>query len=134
LNDLKFIIQVCKGLIRHHRARRTLMFYSVLIAIILAFSGSTILWPLLRNHPFIFLGYWAVCVSITFLAVLLAFYDMAKVREEGRLERQRLREEYLESIKNAVHAPLAPSDKSDPSDPSDPSKLPPKRESMGSSE
>ena len=77
------------------------MFYSVLFAIILVFAGSTVLWPLLRNHPFIFLGYWAFCVWITFLAVLLAFYDMAKVREEGRRERQRLREEYLESIKNA---------------------------------
>ena len=49
------------------------MFYSVLIAIILAFTGATFLWPLLRDHPLLFLGYWAVCVSITFLAVLLAF-------------------------------------------------------------
>jgi len=98
------------------------MFYSVLIAIILAFSGSTILWPLLREHPFLFLGFWAACVWITLVAVLLALYDMAKVREEGRLERQRLRAEYLESIKSA---PVAPSD---------PSEAPEKREGTRTSD
>jgi uncharacterized membrane protein YbhN (UPF0104 family) len=75
------------------------MFYSVLFATILVFSGATVFWPLLRNHPFLFLGYWAVCVWITILACLLAVYDMAKVREEGRRERERLRAEYLESLK-----------------------------------
>jgi len=98
------------------------MFYSVLFAIILAFAGSTVLWPLLRNHPFIFLGYWAVCVTITFLAVLLALYDMLKIREEGRRERQRLREEYLESIKNAS------------SDSSHSSEMPEKREGREASD
>jgi uncharacterized membrane protein YbhN (UPF0104 family) len=119
LNNRKFIIQVCKGLIRHHRARRTLMFYSVLFAIILVFSGSTLLWPLLRNHPFLFLCYWAACVWITFLAVLLALYDVAKIRQEGRLERQRLREEYLESIKNAPPAPSETREKRTGTDNSD---------------
>ena len=90
------------------------MFYSLLIAIILAFAGATFLWPLLREHPFLFLGYWAACVWITFLAVLLAVYDLAKVRDEGRRERQRLRAEYLDSIKNA---PPTTSDASGPSDP-----------------
>jgi uncharacterized membrane protein YbhN (UPF0104 family) len=125
VNHRQFIIQVCKGLIRHHRARRTLMFYSVLFAIILAFAGATVLWPLLRNHPFVFLGYWALCVSITFLAFLLALYDMAKVREEGRLERSRLRAEYLESIKSEL--PAAP-------DLSDPSGAPEKRRGTGTSD
>ena len=84
------------------------MFYGVLFAIILAFAGATFLWPLLRDHPFLFLGYWAACVWMTALAVLLALYDMAKIREEGRLERQRLRAEYLESIKNESAAPSEP--------------------------
>jgi hypothetical protein len=131
LNNRQFIIQVCKGLIRHHRARRTLMFYSVLIAIILAFAGATFLWPLLRDHPLLFLGYWAACVWITFLAVMLALYDMAKVRDEGRRERQRLRAEYLESIK------IGSSDLSDLSDQSKsakPSKMPENRRGTGTSD
>lgn len=95
------------------------MFYSVLIAIILAFTGATFLWPLLRDHPLLFLGYWAACVWITFCAVLLALYDMVKVREEGRHERERLRAEYLESIKNALP---------------DPSGMPEKRKGTGTSD
>jgi uncharacterized membrane protein YbhN (UPF0104 family) len=131
LNNREFIIQVCKGLIRHHRARRTLMFYSVLISIILVFSGATFLWPLLRDHPVLFLGYWAACVGMTFLAVLLALYDMAKVRQEARLERLRLRAEYLESVK---HAPPPPSDESDLSDPSDSSRMHEKSQGTGTSD
>jgi hypothetical protein len=111
LNNARFIIQVCKGLVRHHRARRTLMFYSVVVALLLAFAGATLLWPLLREHPFFFLCYWAACLWITLLAVLLAFYDMVKIREEGRRERQRLREEYLESIKNAPPGPSGAQEK-----------------------
>jgi uncharacterized membrane protein YbhN (UPF0104 family) len=119
LNNRDFIIQVCKGLIRHPRARRTLMFYSVLFAIILVFSGATVLWPLLRNHPFLFLGYWAVCVWITILACLLALYDMAKVREEGRRERARLRAEYLESLKLPQVSASDTPEKKIPASPSD---------------
>ena len=73
------------------------MFYSVVFAIVLAFSGVTGLWPVLRNHPFIFLAYWAACAWLTLLALLLALYDMAKVREEARRERERLRKEYLDA-------------------------------------
>jgi hypothetical protein len=97
VNNAKFIIQVCRGLIRQNRARRTLMFYSVVIAIVLSFAGVTGLWPLLRKHPFVFLVYWAACAWVTLLAVLLAIYDMAKVRQEARRENERLRKEYLET-------------------------------------
>jgi len=72
------------------------MFYCVLISIILMFAGVTGLWPHLRHHPFIFLGYWAFCAWMTLLAVLLAIYDMAKVREDAKKEREALRKEYLD--------------------------------------
>jgi uncharacterized membrane protein YbhN (UPF0104 family) len=85
-----------------------LMFYSVVIAIVLVFSGATLLWPLLRNHPFLFLGYWAVSVWVTLLAVLLALYDLVKIREEGQKERKRLREEYLGSTENTRPDPSKP--------------------------
>jgi len=72
------------------------MFYCVLISIVLAFAGVTGLWPHLRQYPLIFLGYWAFCGWMTVLAVLLAIYDMAKVRQEARKERDKLRKEYLD--------------------------------------
>ncbi len=100
MNNPKFIIQVSKGLIRDQRARRTLMFYTVLISLVLLFAGSTFLWSLLREHPFIFLAYWIGCGWITLLAVLLALYDMAKVRGEVRREKRRLERELIEKAKN----------------------------------
>ena len=41
------------------------MFYSVIIALVLLFAGSTLLWNFLRDHPLVFLAYWAVCAWIT---------------------------------------------------------------------
>ncbi len=96
MNNAKFIIQISKGLIRDNRARRIVMFYSVLTSLVLLFAGSTFLWGLLRGHPVIFLIYWAGCAWITLLAVLLAFYDMAKVRGDARRERRRLERELNE--------------------------------------
>ena len=100
VNNPKFVIQVSKGLIRDQRARRTLMFYSVLVALVLLFAGSTFLWSLLREHPFIFLIYWVGCAWVALLAVLLALYDMVKVRGEARRERRRIERELLEKAEN----------------------------------
>ena len=101
MNNPKFIIQISKGLIRSQRARRTMMFYTVLISLVLLFAGSTFLSRLLdpHEHPFIVLAYWAGCAWITLLAVLLALYDMAKVRGEVRRERRRLERELSEKAK-----------------------------------
>ena len=95
MNNLRFVIQFSKGLIRAPRARRTLMFYSMLVVLLLIFAGSTFLWPMLREHPFVFIGYWGVCAWITLLSVLLAFYDMASVRLQAKRERQRLLDAHL---------------------------------------
>ncbi len=96
VSNARFIIQISKGLIRDQRARRLVMFYSVLAALVLIFAGSTFCWSLLRAHPLVFLIYWAGCAWITLLAVLLAFYDMVKVRAEVRRERWRLERELIE--------------------------------------
>ena len=96
MNNPKFIIQISKGLIRDQRARRIVMFYSVIIALVLLFAGSTFLASLLRGHPVLFLIYWAACAWVTLLAVLLALYDMLKVRAEVRRERRRIERELIE--------------------------------------
>ena len=83
MNEPKFVIQVSKGLIRDQRTRRTLMFYTVLGALVMIFAGSTFLQALLdpKEHPIVVLVYWAASAWITLLAVLLALYDLVKVRE-----------------------------------------------------
>lgn len=95
VNNARFVIQISKGLIRDQRARRTLMFYNVLVVLVLVFVGATFLWSWLREHPLFFIGYWGLCAWLTVLAILLALYDMAKVRLEARRARQQLEEEFL---------------------------------------
>lgn len=100
MHDPKFVIQISKGLIRSQRTRRTLMFYSVVLSLVLLFAGSTFLWALLRDHPVLFLVYWVGCAWITLLAVLLAFYDMLKVRGEAKRERRRIERELIEKAES----------------------------------
>lgn len=92
MNNARFIIQVCKGLIRHGRARRTLMFYTTVVLLVLCFVGATFLSTWLRGHPLIFLGFWGLVAWLTMLIVLLALYDMVKVRADGRRAHRQLEE------------------------------------------
>jgi len=101
VNYLRLIIQVCRGIIRSHHVRRTLMFYDVLVVLVLLFLGSTLLWEWLRAHPMVFLGYWAACGWLTILAAVLAVYDMIRVRVEARHRENQLREEYFPQSKDA---------------------------------
>jgi hypothetical protein len=101
LNNIRFIIQICRGVIRSHRVRRTLMFYDVLAVLLLIFAGSTFLWSWLRERPLLFLGYWAACGWLTILAALLAIYDMARVRIEARRAAEQLRDQYFSEKKDS---------------------------------
>ena len=99
MNNPRFIIQISKGLIRSQRARRTLMFYNVLVLLVLIFVGVTLLWTWLREHPLVFIAYWGLCAWLTLLAILLALYDMAMVRLEAKRARRQLEADYLKRNK-----------------------------------
>jgi fatty acid desaturase len=100
VNNAQFIIQACKGIIRSQRVRRTLMFWDVLAVLLLIFLGATFLWPWLRAHPLVFLGYWAFCGWLTILAALFAVYDMAKVRLDAKRTQEELKREYFRNAKS----------------------------------
>ena len=95
MNNVQFVIQICRGIIRSQRVRRTLMFWDVIVVLVMMFLGSTFFWPWLREHPFIFLGYWAACAWLTIRAALLAVYDMAKVRLEAKRAHEKLKRELM---------------------------------------
>jgi hypothetical protein len=97
VNNVQFVIQVCRGIIRSQRVRRTLMFWDVVVVLAMMFLGSTFFWPWLRQHPVLFLGYWAACAWLTILAALLAVYDMAKVRLEAKQAREELKRELMQA-------------------------------------
>ena len=95
VNNLRFLIQVCQGIIRSPQVRRTVMFYLMLFVLVQAFFGATFFWLWLRAHAWYFLGYWGICAWLTVTAMLLAILDMAQVRLEAKRTEERLREEYL---------------------------------------
>ena len=71
------------------------MFYGVIIALVLLFAGSTFFWNGLRQRPVLFLVYWGACAWITLLAVLLALYDILRVRTDARRALRRMEEDIV---------------------------------------
>lgn len=92
---LKLVLQITRGLLRDQAARRSVMFYTVLAALVMLFLGVSLLWGWLRSHLLLFLLYWGVCAWITLTATLLAIFDMLLVRAAARRARRRLEAEYL---------------------------------------
>lgn len=92
---LNHILTLTIGVIRDPRVRRTWMFYCVLAALIMLFLGSTFLAKPLREHVWIFIGFWFVCAWLTMTALLLALYDMIVIRARARRERRRMEHEIL---------------------------------------
>jgi hypothetical protein len=60
------------------------MFVTLVVALVLLFSGSTILQPLLLAHAIWFILFWFACAWLTLLAVLLALFDLLMLRAENR--------------------------------------------------
>ncbi len=108
------IIPITRGLIRNQRARRMIMFYDVIFALLMLFAGSSVLRNWLRANPYIFIGYWAGCAWLTLLAVLLALFDLVAVRATWRKEKRRLEAEYFDEPKeNPPHGENPPRTRAD---------------------
>jgi protein-S-isoprenylcysteine O-methyltransferase Ste14 len=86
LRTTSFVIHATRGLIRDQMARRKTMFVLLVVALVLLFSGSTFLAPLLnpREHLGWALLFWFVCIWLTLTAMLLAVFDFLLVRAQAR--------------------------------------------------
>lgn len=98
----KNIVTLTRAFVLDARLRRTLMFYVSLGATLMVFIGSVLIDTTLRAHPFIFLGFWAVCAWLTIAAMLLAIFDLLAVRAAAREARRQLERE-LTSQNNDPH-------------------------------
>ena len=98
-----FAAHASRGLIRDQGARRKMMLGSVVVAVLLAVVGSTLLKEILdpRAHPVWFILFWAACAWMTILAVLLALFDMLIVRAQARAARRELGTEVSSTKKSA---------------------------------
>ncbi len=68
--------------LRSRELRRKLMFIVSLLAMGMAFIGMVLLDGFLTERVWLFLAYWLLCAALVVLMLLLAVYDMARVRVE----------------------------------------------------
>jgi hypothetical protein len=87
-----FVIHATRGVIRDQTVRRKAMFFLMLAALLLLFSGSTFLASFLnpREHLGWALFFWITCIWLTLTALLLALYDLLMVRLAARAEQRLL--------------------------------------------
>lgn len=90
---MRFLLQVCLGIIRDQTQRRHTLSILVVVALVMLFLGSTFLATWLMAHVVWFFLFWAVCMWLTILTFLIAAYDLLVVRKAGREEQRRLRKQ-----------------------------------------
>src|SRR5437868_10069817 len=94
LRIVSFVLHATRGLIRDQSTRRWTMFVVLILAMVLLFAGTTFLQPFLspREHPGWFIFFWVACAWLTFLALLLAVFDLLTLKIQRRAARKILRE------------------------------------------
>src|SRR5438045_8689344 len=95
LRIVSFAIHSARGVIRDQSTRRWVMFITLVIAMLMLFSGTTLLQPLLsaREHPGGFIHCWATCARLTLTALRRALFDLLMLRPPDRAARAIVREQ-----------------------------------------
>lgn len=94
------ILLLTKGFVRDPTARRKLMFWIMLAALLmLGFGTFFITDQWMREHVWWGIGYWAVCGWLTLTAMLLAVMDILILRATQRALRRALEKKLRESEK-----------------------------------
>ena len=99
MRTTSFVVHVARGVIRDQTSRRKTMFVLLVMALVLLFAGSTLLYSTLnpRAHPVWFIFYWLVCGWLTVTAMLLALFDLLVTRAQARKAQRLLRVEIPET-------------------------------------
>ena len=97
LRIISFSLHAARGLVRDQTLRRKAMFWTVIVAVLMLFLGSTLLASVLdpQNHPAWFIFYWLACAWISLTAVLLALFDLLLVRAQARKQKNELTEKFM---------------------------------------
>lgn len=89
------VLAITRGIIIDQRVRRTVLFYIVLAAMLMAFVGGFPLSIWLMERPWLFILYWLGCAWLTLLSFMMALFDALLVARAARQEKKRLRREIL---------------------------------------
>ena len=95
LETTSFVIHATRGVIRDRSTRRRVMLLTVALAVVFVVSGFTFLQSILdpKEHPWLVVAFWLVCIWLTLTAILLAVYELITLRLEERRAERELREQ-----------------------------------------
>lgn len=80
------------------------MFYSCIVTLALVFGGVFFMLGTLKESPWLFLGYMALCFSSILFMLLLALFDLLAVRAQHRSELRELRKNMQKSVSEKSEA------------------------------
>ena len=91
---VSWVRRFARFLMMRQAARRSAMFYLLLVALGFVFVGSFLIPDWLRARPMFLFVFWLTCACLTLIAMVLAFFDLLLVRVAGRVAHRTLREKY----------------------------------------
>lgn len=88
-------------ILRHRPYRRNLLFVTTLATLVLLFAGAVPLAPRLAASPFWFALFWIAVFLLASFVLLLAIYDLIRIRKEHRARMVELENELAEAAEEA---------------------------------
>ncbi len=87
--------------LRNQKFRRNLLFGLTFLTVFLVFGGTVILGEQLMDHPVAFLLFWGICFSLVGVVLILAIYDIGRIRKAHRRQVSNLDKELEEIARDA---------------------------------
>lgn len=88
-------------LIRHRPYRRNLLFITTIVTLVLVFVGAIPLGPFLMERPLGFALFWLGCVLLVGFVLILAIYDLIRIRFDHRHRMIELDKELADAAEEA---------------------------------
>lgn len=95
------VVAAGRIVLKDRRHRRNLIFGLTLLTLFLVFGGTVFLGDKLMEHPFAFVLFWLICFLSVGLLLMLAIYDIGRVRREHHREVNELDREFDDVSENA---------------------------------
>lgn len=88
-------------LLRHRPYRRNLLFISTLLTLVAVFIGVAPLGPFLATRPVGFALFWIGVFLMASFVLLLAIYDLIRIRQDHKRRMEELENELAEAAEEA---------------------------------
>ena len=88
-------------ILRHRPYRRNLLFFTTLATLVLVFLGAVPLGTLLAGNPVWFAAFWIVVFLLAAFVLLLAIYDLIRIRKDHRKRVSSLEQELADAADEA---------------------------------